>query len=75
MMIAAILQQLKNTNQIANIPTIYKAVENNIMTNLSFKQICSLSLVALHMDMSQLAPIPWKEKRSLMPPGTIGASM
>lgn len=54
MMIAAILQQLKDTNQIANIPTIYKAVEQNIMTNLSFKQICSLSLVALHMDMSQL---------------------
>ena len=54
MMVTAILQQLKDTNQIANIPTIYKAVEQNIMTNLSFKQICSLSLVALHMDMSQL---------------------
>ena len=26
------------------------------MTNLSFKQICSLSLVALHMDMRQLGP-------------------
>lgn len=53
-MIAAIVRQLKTTDQIANIPNIYKAVEQNIMTNLSFKQICSLSLVALRMDMSQL---------------------
>lgn len=53
-MVAAIVQQLKSTNQMGNIPNIYKAVEQNIMTNLTFKQICSLSLVALRMDMSQL---------------------
>ncbi len=54
-MVAAIVQQLKSTEQIVNIPNIYKAVEQNIMTNLSFKQISSLSLVALRMDMAQLA--------------------
>jgi len=54
-MISAIVHQLKSTNQIVNIPSIYKAVEQNIMTNLSFKQISSLSLVALRMDMSQLS--------------------
>ncbi|MDR0840591.1 MAG: LCP family protein [Christensenellaceae bacterium] len=53
-MVTAIVQQLKDSQQIANIPSIYTAVEQNIMTNLSFKQICSLSLVALRMDMSQL---------------------
>lgn len=54
-MLTAILEQLKSTNQIANLPSIYTAVQDNIMTNLSFKQISSLSLVALRMDMSQLS--------------------
>lgn len=54
-MLTAILQQLKDTDQIANIPSIYSAVEANIMTNLSIKQISSLALVALRMDMSQLS--------------------
>ena len=54
-MLTAILEQLKSTNQIVNLPTIYTAVQDNIMTNLSFKQISSLSLVALRMDMSQLS--------------------
>ena len=55
MMVKAILQQLKSTDQIVNIPSIYQAVEQNIMTNLTFKQICSLSLVALNMDMEQFS--------------------
>ncbi len=54
-MLTAILQQLKDTNQIVNIPSIYSAVEANIMTNLNLKQISSLALVALRMDMSQLS--------------------
>lgn len=54
-MLTAILEQLKSTNQIVNLPSIYTAVQDNIMTNLSFKQISSLSLVALRMDMSQLS--------------------
>lgn len=54
-MLTAILKQLKDTDQIANIPSIYSAVEANIMTNLSIKQISSLALVALRMDMSQLS--------------------
>lgn len=54
-MLTAILKQLKDTDQIANIPSIYSAVEANIMTNLSVKQISSLALVALRMDMSQLS--------------------
>ncbi len=52
--IMAIFQQLKSTGQIQNLPDIYKAVEQNIQTNLSFKQITSLALLALQMDQSQL---------------------
>ncbi len=52
--IMAIFQQLKSTGQIQNLPDIYKAVEQNIQTNLSFKQITSLALLALQMDSSQL---------------------
>jgi len=54
-MLTAILKQLKSTNQIVNLPSIYTAVQDNIMTNLSFRQIASLSLVALRMDMEQLS--------------------
>lgn len=54
-MLEAILNQLKSTNQIIKIPSIYSAVESNLMTNLSFKQISSLALVALRMDMEQLS--------------------
>ena len=52
--IMAIFQQLKSTGQIQNLPQIYTAVEQNIQTNLSFKQITSLALLALQMDQSQL---------------------
>ncbi len=52
--IMAIFQQLKSTGQIQNLPDIYQAVEKNIQTNLSFKQITSLALLALKMDQSQL---------------------
>lgn len=54
-MLEAILNQLKSTNQIVKIPSIYSAVESNLMTNLSFRQISSLALVALRMDMAQLS--------------------
>lgn len=50
----AIFQEMKKTGQIANIPDIYMAVQNNIETNLSFKQISSLALLALRMDIDQL---------------------
>lgn len=53
-MIMAIFKQLKSSGQIANIPTIYQALESNIQTNLSFTQISSLALLALNMDMEQL---------------------
>ncbi|HWR22113.1 MAG TPA: LCP family protein, partial [Feifaniaceae bacterium] len=52
--IMAIFGQLKSTGQIQNIPQIYQAVEENIQTNLSFRQITSLALLALQMDQSQL---------------------
>lgn len=53
-MIMAIFRQLKSTDQIKNIPSIYQAVEENIQTNLSFTQISSLALLALRMDTDQL---------------------
>ncbi|MBE5785013.1 MAG: LytR family transcriptional regulator [Clostridiales bacterium] len=54
-MLLAIFNQMKSTGQIANIPKIYKAVESNIDTNLSFEQICALALVAVRMDFDDLA--------------------
>ncbi len=53
-MLKAIFNQMKSTGQIANIPKIYKAVADCIETDLSFEQICSLSLVAVRMDTDQL---------------------
>ena len=53
-MLKAIFNQMKTTGQIANIPKIYQAVSDAIETDLSFEQICSLSLIALRMDMDQL---------------------
>lgn len=53
-MLMAIFEQLKSTGQIANIPSIYTAVQQNIKTNLSFTQISSLALLALKMDAAQL---------------------
>lgn len=53
-MLMAIFQQMKSTGQIANLPKIYQAVQDSIVTDLSFEQICSLSLIALRMDSSQL---------------------
>ena len=53
-MLKAIFNQMKSTGQIANIPKIYKAVSGCIETDLSFEQICALSLVAVRMDAEQL---------------------
>jgi LCP family protein required for cell wall assembly len=53
-MLMAIFSQLKSTNQIWNIPSIYKAVESNIQTNLNFNQICALAWMAKDMNTDQL---------------------
>ncbi|OQB24176.1 MAG: Transcriptional regulator LytR [Firmicutes bacterium ADurb.Bin182] len=53
-MLFAIFKQMKDTGQIVNIPSIYKAVEQNVETNLSFKQVSSLALLALDMSVDQL---------------------
>lgn len=50
----AVFSQMKSTGQIANLPKIYEAVQDSIVTDLSFEQICSLSLIALRMESSQL---------------------
>ena len=52
--IMAIFQQLKSSGQVPRIPEIYQAVEQNIQTNLSVRQISALALLALNMDTSQL---------------------
>jgi len=49
-MLVAIFSQLKSTNQIFNIPSIYQAVASNIDTSLSFEQICSLALFATRIN-------------------------
>ncbi|MCE5235263.1 MAG: LCP family protein [Clostridiaceae bacterium] len=61
-MLMAIVSQLKSTGQIANIPQIYTAVEQNVQTNLSLTQIASLALLGARMDIAQLtrATVPNK---------------
>ncbi len=53
-MLMAIVSQLKSSGQIANIPQIYTAVEQNMQTNLTLTQISSLALLGARMDMAQL---------------------
>lgn len=54
-MLMAIVSQLKSTGQIAKIPEIYTAVEQNVQTNLTLTQISSLALLGARMDMAQLS--------------------
>ncbi len=42
----AIFQQLLDTRQFGNIPSIFQAVESNMFTNLDFRQISALALFA-----------------------------
>lgn len=53
-MLMALFNEMKTTGQIANLPKIYTAVQESVETDLTFEQICSLSLIALRMDPSQL---------------------
>lgn len=53
-MLMALFNEMKTTGQIANLPKIYTAVQESVETDLTFEQICSLSLIALRMDSSQL---------------------
>lgn len=53
-MLMAIFQEMKTSEQLANLPSIYQAVEQNIETNLNLTQIASLALMALDMDLDQL---------------------
>lgn len=50
----AIFKQLKHSGKIGQLPDIYRSVEQNIQTNLSFTQISSLAYLAYQMDLSQL---------------------
>ncbi len=44
--LVAVFQQLKSSGRIADIPQIYKAVNDMVYTNLSFEQICALAVFA-----------------------------
>ena len=50
-MILAIIQQLKTQGRLADIPEIYRAVEEDVHTNLSFEQICALALFLKDFDL------------------------
>ena len=49
----AIFNQMKQTNQIVNIPKIYSAVSSNMQTNLSMTQISALALFANKIGMEK----------------------
>lgn len=53
-MILAIFDEVKRTGQIQNIPAIYTAVTGNIYTDLTLKQIASLSFFALDIDLANI---------------------
>ncbi|MDO5111643.1 MAG: LCP family protein [Clostridia bacterium] len=53
-MIARVFETMRQTDQLRNIPAIYRSVQANIQTDLSFEQIASLTLLGSRMDMAQL---------------------
>ena len=53
-MILAIFDEVKKTGQIQDIPAIYSAVTGNIYTDLTLKQIASLSFFALDIDLANI---------------------
>ncbi len=54
-MLSLILDTMKSSDQIRNIPAMYKAAQANIETDMSFEQICALALMGAKMDMGQLS--------------------
>lgn len=52
--LAALLETLKDTGKIGDLPEIYTAVQNHVDTDLTFEQISALALFAYRMDMSSL---------------------
>lgn len=53
-MILAIFDEVKRTGQIQNIPAIYSAITGNIYTDLTLRQIASLSFFALDIDLAHI---------------------
>lgn len=53
-MIERVLETLRQTDQLRNIPAIYQSLQSNIETDLSLEQIASLALLGSRMDMSKL---------------------
>lgn len=53
-MLSLILDTMKSSDQIRNIPGMYMAARSNIETDMSFEQIVSLALLASRMDMTSL---------------------
>lgn len=54
-MLSLILETMKNSDQIRNIPAMYQAAQANIDTDMSFEQICALALIGARMDMADLS--------------------
>lgn len=53
-MLFAIFEQLKSTNQLVNIPSIYASVKDKVHTNLNSEQIAALAVFAMKLDMEDL---------------------
>ena len=50
-MLMTILKQMKNTNQLANIPKIYESIKDMVYTNISLEQISSLTYFGLNLNL------------------------
>ncbi len=61
-MILAILDELKKTGQLKDVPAIYRAVSGNIYTDLTFEQIAALSVFGLGIE-------PESIQRHMLPGG------
>lgn len=53
-MLFEIIKQLKSKDQIKNLPDIFKAMQENIRTNLDFTQICSLAIFGKDLDLEKM---------------------
>jgi LCP family protein required for cell wall assembly len=53
-LLVAVFEQLKTNGKIGDIPEIYQAVSDMVITNLTFEQICALAVFAARFDLNDI---------------------
>jgi LCP family protein required for cell wall assembly len=53
-MLFAIFNQLRDKDQLVNLPNVYKSMQDKFNTNLNFEQIAAMTVFAMDLDMNKL---------------------